>query len=830
MANPIFLQELRQFNDPLSENDLLLFKIKRRVNMPADEDMGVRYSSFLTQLNLDRFVKRVGDTMSGDLVYINNRGIFGTSTGGQTRSIFKLDNADRIQIGHVNHQLMISAAIDPKVMVGSSEFVMYHSGNSNKSNIDWRARDLVADQTLWVNGESTLGNLSIRKLSAIYGYDAGNLKVRMIGIDADDDVAVGVTTKRFGILVKDPNEIWAVQEEGNPAKQWRVLTTGNYSTHLNSIYVLKTQTVNGKALSGNITLNAADVGALALTGGTLTGQTVFDTNNPASGNIADIFHRGSSVTGQRHNLRSMRESAGATWLWEQVADGSLHYTHGVNGARSATIRMSVTHGELYLQDGTKRAYHQGFKPTFADVGAAPAGYGIGDTALSKVAQDQVLGGLWRDISITSAGITMPYDGTPSQAFIKVDMNRGVLSFGTRAGNTSTPINWRDVYSVNNKPTAGDLNAYTKQEVDEKLRKTVTVNAPAGVVAGKYYPILITGKTSSQLYVNTRSSGGADPINNCSFYGAVRTGGWSDQNTFVDGVFTIYQSNERAIAGIATPTQSGDGYAVYVEARAFPVIVTVDAGTTVSTSANNMTYGSSVFNAGIGLSDALGTNVQWTASFTSGSGRYYNSHLIASATGSSGGGGATFGQVNLFLTVPDEPWIPLDGRAFDTAKYPRLAQLYPNGHVPNVTNRYPKFWSGSEGAGNAYGGAMPAHSHTFSANTSTFDYGTKYTSTFDYGSKGANTNNAGGHTHSYNTYGGAYAGGEGFRADASNGKYLQTGAAGDHAHWVAIAIGAHNHSVGIGAHSHSVSGTTSTAGSGGTVETDRFMFYACIYAA
>lgn len=81
MANPIFLQELRQFNDPLSENDLLLFKIKRRVNMPADEDMGVRYSSFLTQLNLDGFVKKVGDTMSGDLVYINNRGIFGTGGG-----------------------------------------------------------------------------------------------------------------------------------------------------------------------------------------------------------------------------------------------------------------------------------------------------------------------------------------------------------------------------------------------------------------------------------------------------------------------------------------------------------------------------------------------------------------------------------------------------------------------------------------------------------------------------------------------------------------------------------------------------------------------------
>lgn len=788
--------------------------------MPADEDMGVRYSAFLTQLNLDRFVKKAGDTMSGDLVFINNRGVFGTTTGGQTRSIFKLDNADRIQVGHLNHPMMLSSSIDPKLNIGADEFVVYHSGNSNKSNIDWKARDLVADQTLWVNGESTLGNLTIRKLNAIYGYDAGNLKVRMIGIDSDDDVAVGVTTKRFGILVKDPNEIWAVQEEGNPAKQWRVLTTGNFSTHLNSVYVLKTQTVNGKALAGNITLNATDVGAVGTSGNyTMTG------NLSMNGGKITIVDGGSSsrqfeaVSGQDRAV--FRLSAGAAIIGTQIGTDWKGY-----------LKVDPTNGLLYadVSGVVNKVFHQGFKPTLTDVGAAPAGYGIGETGRDKVAQDQTLGGLWRDVSLSSAGITLPFDGTPTQAFIKINVNSGVMSFGTRSGATTNPINWRDVYSVNNKPTAGDLNAYTKPEVDAKVVKTVTVNAPSGVVAGKYYPILITGQLSSRVNINTADATSAAPMNNCSFDGIVRSGGWSDQGTAVDGVFTIYDVNERALAGIATPMENQSGFAVYVEARAFPVRVTVDGNVSVSTSATDMTYGSSIFKAGITLSDSVGTKVQWTASFTSGSGRYYNSHLIASATGSSGGSGATFGQVSMFLTVPDEPWIPLDGRAFDTAKYPRLAQLYPSGHVPNVSGRYPKFWSGSEGAGNAYGGAMPAHSHTFSANTSTFDYGTKYTSTFDYGSKGANTGGGGSHTHSYNTYGGAYAGGEGFRADASNGKYLQTGAAGDHVHWVAIAIGAHNHSVGIGAHNHSVSGTTSTSGSGGTVETDRFMFYACIYAA
>lgn len=266
MANPIFLQQLRQFNDPLTDNDLLLVKVKRRVNMPADEDMGVRYSKFIDQLQLGRFVQKAGDIMSGDLVFVNNRGIFGTTTSGATKSIFKLDNSDTVVVGSVTQTLKLATKDLIKANVNGTERVVYHSGNSNLATVDWRAKNIIADQTLWVNGESTFGDIAVRKLSAIYGYDAGNLKVRMIGIDADDDVAVGVTTKRFGILVKDPNEIWAVQEEGNPAKQWRVLTTGNFTSHLNGTYVLKTQTVNGKPLAGNITLTAADVGALAATG------------------------------------------------------------------------------------------------------------------------------------------------------------------------------------------------------------------------------------------------------------------------------------------------------------------------------------------------------------------------------------------------------------------------------------------------------------------------------------------------------------------------------------------------------------------------------------
>ncbi|WP_226020215.1 phage baseplate protein [Serratia symbiotica] len=106
------------------------------------------------------------------------------------------------------------------------------------------------------------------------------------------------------------------------------------------------------------------------------------------------------------------------------------------------------------------------------------------------------------------------------------------------------------------------------------------------------------------------------------------------------------------------------------------------------------------------------------------------------------------------------------------------------------------------------GNLPAHNHTFSANTSSFNYGTKTTSTFDHGTKG--TTNAGAHNHSIASSTDGH-GGQGFWQGPANGLYGNTMGVGDHSH--EVAIGAHSHTVEIGAHSHSVSGTTANTGSG-----------------
>lgn len=117
------------------------------------------------------------------------------------------------------------------------------------------------------------------------------------------------------------------------------------------------------------------------------------------------------------------------------------------------------------------------------------------------------------------------------------------------------------------------------------------------------------------------------------------------------------------------------------------------------------------------------------------------------------------------------------------------------------------------------GNLPSHTHSFSATTSSFDYGTK------------NTNGTGAHTHSVS--GTAATSGQhahrisqGDNANVSSGRVASSNSRQTHVGWTendgahthsvsgtAASAGDHAHSVGIGAHSHTVSGNTGGTGSG-----------------
>lgn len=153
----------------------------------------------------------------------------------------------------------------------------------------------------------------------------------------------------------------------------------------------------------------------------------------------------------------------------------------------------------------------------------------------------------------------------------------------------------------------------------------TIAAPAGASAGTWYPVAIPIlSTGDFISINTVHGSGTSPMNNCSFNGYVRAKGWSDGGSGIDGVFTQYDSAEKAIFNCMIPTESTETVVFYVEARAFPVTVRRTAGAAGAPSTGaSLSIGTSVFNASTAPGTGAGTKISTLVTFSKGSGQYSN---------------------------------------------------------------------------------------------------------------------------------------------------------------------------------------------------------------
>ena len=158
-------------------------------------------------------------------------------------------------------------------------------------------------------------------------------------------------------------------------------------------------------------------------------------------------------------------------------------------------------------------------------------------------------------------------------------------------------------------------------------KDLTIALPSGAPTTGYIPVLFKtyGTSNSFVFIDTLSSSETHPMNNCSFIGNVRAGGWSDNGSYAVGQFTIYSGSERAIHSIHGPAEAVDGFVVYVETRAFPIRVRVDIETAVTAYATDVTYGTSIFAVNGQVSGNTKTRV--LANFDKGSGTYNGSNRV-----------------------------------------------------------------------------------------------------------------------------------------------------------------------------------------------------------
>lgn len=175
-----------------------------------------------------------------------------------------------------------------------------------------------------------------------------------------------------------------------------------------------------------------------------------------------------------------------------------------------------------------------------------------------------------------------------------------------------------------------VNSLTRKDYVDSLGKgkiTTSITLPSGSPATGYIPVIFEGiGYNSDVYISTAGGSGSLPMNNCSFDGIVRASGWGDGGSYATGMFTIYQTNERAIHSVHGPSESTSAVVFYVETRAFPITVRVGAVVTVRASASNLTYGSSVF-AVNGQEGVGNTKTMTLANFNSGTGIYKGSSIV-----------------------------------------------------------------------------------------------------------------------------------------------------------------------------------------------------------
>lgn len=184
--------KLSQLNsiDTIRSEDLLHIRVKKRPEMLGDEDRRMTYQDFLASFKLERFVQIAGSTMVGDL------GIVKLLYGGKT--VFDPTGSSEVTIGDVLKTFKINAnGLKLTIADASRSATVYHTLNkpspnelgmrTNEENDARYARLAVTNnfsirQAIVTDGEQlTLKKATNAGASYIQGRDANNQQTWYVG-------------------------------------------------------------------------------------------------------------------------------------------------------------------------------------------------------------------------------------------------------------------------------------------------------------------------------------------------------------------------------------------------------------------------------------------------------------------------------------------------------------------------------------------------------------------------------------------------------------------------------------------------------------------------
>lgn len=758
------LSELNSI-DTIRSDDLLHVRVKKRPEMLGDEDRRMTYQDFLASFKLERFVQIAGSTMTGDL------GIVKLLYGG--KAVFDPTGSSEITMGDVLKTFKINAnGLKLTIADDSRSATVYHTLNkpspnelgmrTNEEN-DARYAKLAnsntfkAKQTITSNGEI---------LTLATPAEASSAYCALVGRDASNEKNWAI-----GNLIRGSFDVQIESRQGS------ILTLGT------TVTINKTLAVVGQVKPSDFsnldaryfTQTVANQRFAQLAGNnTFTGANTF-TNLVVKKNANAItIQNGDTATA----LYIQARKSDGTNKWYIGNDGDenivniYNYLAKTQISLGNTITMSRTVqivGQVQPSDWTNidsRYIPAATLSTIARTNAQNTFNGaqtvVSDgecLVIKNSTQNRPLYIRGKD----AANVSRWWLGVGDPNSTDVILNNSFSGTQLILGNSSAGINKTLTLAGQIQPSDFsnlDARYFTQSAANQRFMYAGSTGTASEV--GDSKGVAWNAKTG--LYNVMRSNGGSTLLVFQMYQGSSSTPSAQLRFDYRNGGFW-YRSARDSFGFEEDFTQ------IYTE-RYKPTPSAIGAYTKAETDQK--------------IAQAVSDSTDLNKIYPVGIVTWFNSN------------------VNPNTALPGLTWTYLNNGVGRTI---RVAAA--NGSDVATTG-------GSDSVTLAVGN-LPSHTHSFSATTSSFDYGTKTTNTTGAHthSVSGSTNNTGAHTH---TVGGRYGGDSigGKQRVQVSGTEQVSSSAGAHSHTVsgtAASNGNHAHTVGIGAHSHTVSGNTGGTGSG-----------------
>ena len=757
------LSELNSI-DTIRSDDLLHVRVKKRPEMLGDEDRRMTYQDFLASFKLERFVQIAGSTMTGDL------GIVKLLYGG--KAVFDPTGSSEITMGDVLKTFKINAnGLKLTIADASRSATVYHTLNkpspnelgmrTNEEN-DARYARLAVTNT-FSGTQNIQGDANLLRLR---NQNANNAQyIEGVGLDGSARWLVGIS------------------KNGSDAVQL-------YNNKYDSALTIASNISVNKSLAITGQVQPSDFSNLDARYFTQTAANQRFAQLAANNNFTgtNTFSRNLTIISDSAALR-LKNATSSSLFVQGVDSQNTNRWYVGNGDNTASVLLhNYVHGSNIRLDNGYISVNQNFRITGqvqpSDFSNIDSRY-IPAATLSTIARTNAQNTFNGAQTVVSDGEGLVIKNSTQ--------NRPLYIRGKDAANVSRW--WLGV---------GDPNS-----TDVALN-----NSFSGTQ-------LILGNSSASINKTLTLAGQIQPSDFSNLDARYYVQSSADAKYFWSAVRETVRAED---GGVAWNKPSGIYLEMLKGGGSNRLISHMFVNTVASTPAAQLMFG--YRNGGMWYRtarDAHGFEQDWAKVYTEAQkptpseiGAYTKAETdqkIAEAISDST-------DLNKIYPVGIVTWF--NSNVNPNTALPGLTWTYLNNGVGRTiriaaANGSDVATTGGSDSVTLAVGNLPSHTHSFSATTSSFDYGTKTSN-----STGAHThtvsgstNNTGAHTH---TVGGRYGGDSigGKQRVQVSGTDQVSSSAGAHAHTVsgtAASAGAHAHTVGIGAHTHTVSGNTGSTGSG-----------------